>query len=53
MQAKWDQRPLNQAENQGTHIAGSGHQTAKRIDSVLDNRPYEIQQDADKHVDNG
>ena len=52
MQTKRNQCTLDQSEDQSSHIAGTGHKTAQRIDTVLYGRPDEIHQNADKHVYN-
>ena len=50
MEPKRNQRPLNQTENQRSHISRSCHQSAQRIDAALDGGPHKIQQNPDNHI---
>ena len=51
MKTKWNQSTFNKSKNQCSNITGSCYKTAQSVDSVLNYRPYKIQKNSHKHID--
>ena len=50
MKAKWNQCTLDNTKDQSSEISASCYQTAQRINTVLNYRPYKIHQNSYKHI---
>ena len=50
VQTKWDERTLDDTEDQSSDISSSGYEPAQCINPVLDYRPDKIHQDSHAHI---